>query len=207
MTIFTPRSDDCLLIIDVQNDFCTDGSLAVPEAESILPVIRTLIPAFNSVVLTQDWHPAKHSSFASVHPGKQPFDTITLPYGEQTLWPDHCTQGSSGANFHAELPLDAAQMIIRKGFRKSIDSYSAFFENDHTTVTGLSGYLQERSVRRVVCVGLALDYCVRFSAIDARRQGFDTLVLESGCRGIDVNGSNEDARQAMRDADVVIHPG
>ncbi len=207
MATYTPQSDDCLLIIDVQNDFCAGGSLAVPEAEAILPVISTLIPTFNSVVLTQDWHPAKHSSFASVHSGKQPFDTITLPYGEQTLWPDHCIQGSSGADFHAELPLDAVQMIIRKGFRESIDSYSAFFENDHTTVTGLSGYLRERSIRRVVCVGLALDYCVRFSAIDARRQGFDAVVLESGCRGIDVNSSNENARQAMRDAGVVIQPG
>ena len=207
MMNFTPRSDDCLLIIDVQNDFCTGGSLAVPDAEAILPVIGSLIPAFNTVVLTQDWHPAKHSSFASVHSGKQPFDTITLPYGEQTLWPDHCIQGSGGADFHAELAMDAAQMIIRKGFRESIDSYSAFFENDHTTVTGLSGYLQERSIKRVVCVGLALDYCVRFSAIDARRQGFDAVVLESGCRGIDVNGSNDDARQAMLDVGVVIQPG
>jgi len=206
MARFAPQHDDCLLIIDVQNDFCTQGSLAVPDAEAILPVIGELIPAFTSVVLTQDWHPAAHSSFASVHVGKSPFDTVTLPYGEQTLWPDHCIQGSNGADFHAELPLDAAQMIIRKGFRESIDSYSAFFENDHTTVTGLSGYLQERGVQRVVCVGLALDYCVKFSAIDARRQGFDAVVLESGCRGINVDGSNDQARQAMRDAGVVIQP-
>lgn len=204
MADFIAHSDDCLLIIDVQNDFCTGGSLAVPDAEAILPAISQIIPAFDNIVLTQDWHPAGHSSFASVYVGKEPFDTVTLPYGEQTLWPDHCVQGSYGADFHAHLPVDAAQLIIRKGFRESIDSYSAFYENDHTTMTGLSAYLQERSVKRVVCVGLALDYCVKFSAIDARRQGFDALVLESGCRGININDSNAEALQAMGAAGVVI---
>ncbi|MFK7853409.1 MAG: bifunctional nicotinamidase/pyrazinamidase [Granulosicoccus sp.] len=204
MSIFSAKANDCLVIIDVQNDFCTGGSLAVPDAEAILPLINDLIPTFETVVFTQDWHPAGHSSFASEHAGKQPFDSITLAYGEQTLWPDHCIQGSSGAEFHPQLNADSAQLVIRKGFRRSIDSYSAFFENDHSTVTGLGGYLRERAVKRVVCVGLALDYCVRFSAIDARRQGFEAVVLEAGCRGIDVNGSNDDARAAMRAEGVVI---
>ncbi len=195
---------DCLLIIDVQNDFCRAGSLAVPDAEAILPVINTLSSQFANCVLTQDWHPAGHSSFASEHTGKQPFDTVNLAYGEQTLWPDHCVQGSHGAKFHEQLQTDQAQLIIRKGFRTAIDSYSAFFENDHTTRTGLTSYLQERGIKRVVCAGLALDYCVRFSAIDARKQGFEACVVEAACRGIDVAGSNDAARQAMRDAGVEL---
>ncbi len=198
------QDSDCLLIIDVQNDFCAGGSLAVPDAETILPFINQLSPQFRTVVLTQDWHPAGHSSFATSHSGKQPFDSITLPYGEQTLWPDHCIQGSNGSEFYPDLQTDTSQLIIRKGFRSAIDSYSAFFENDHTTATGLSGYLRERGVNRVVCVGLALDYCVRFSALDARREDFDALVLEDGCRGIDIDGSNEDARQVMRAAGVSL---
>ncbi|MFK7994755.1 MAG: bifunctional nicotinamidase/pyrazinamidase [Granulosicoccus sp.] len=198
------NDDDCLLIIDVQNDFCSGGSLAVPDAEAILPVVNSLSGKFSHVVLTQDWHPAKHSSFASRHAGKQAFDTVTLSYGEQTLWPDHCVQGTSGAGFHPELLTDNSQMIIRKGFRAGIDSYSAFFENDHSTTLGLTGYLRERGVRRVVCVGLALDYCVRFSAIDARREGFEATVIQSGCRGIDVDGSNAAACQAMHEAGVVL---
>lgn len=176
----------------------------MPDAEAILPVIESLIPAFDTVVFTQDWHPAGHSSFASEHAGKQPFDNINLAYGEQTLWPDHCVQGSSGARFHPQLSVDSAQLVIRKGFRQAIDSYSAFYENDHSTVTGLGGYLRERAIKRVVCVGLALDYCVKFSAIDARREGFEAVVLEAACRGIDVNGSNDEARAAMRDEGVVI---
>ncbi|ASJ72529.1 bifunctional nicotinamidase/pyrazinamidase [Granulosicoccus antarcticus] len=198
------QSNDCLLIIDVQNDFCAAGSLAVPDAEAILPFINHLSSQFGTVVLTQDWHPAGHSSFASQHAGKQPFEAIMLPYGEQTLWPDHCVQGSTGSAFHPELQTDSSQLIIRKGFRHDIDSYSAFYENDHTTTTGLSGYLRARAVNRVICVGLALDYCVRFSAIDARREGFEALVLEKGCRGIDLNRSNETARQAMREAGVSL---
>ena len=204
MTDSDSLASDCLLIIDVQNDFCTGGSLAVPDAESILPVINNLAERHANVVLTQDWHPAGHSSFASQHAGKQPFDAITMPYGEQTLWPDHCMQGSKGAEFHPQLNTSNAQLVIRKGFRPTIDSYSAFFENDHITPTGLTGYLRERGVRRIVCVGLALDYCVRFSAIDARQQGFDVTVIEAGCRGINVGGSNIAARQAMRDKGVVL---
>lgn len=204
MQMLDIQDSDCLLIIDVQNDFCTGGSLAVPDAEAILPLINQLGPRFGTVVLTQDWHPAGHSSFATCHSGKQPFDTITLPYGEQTLWPDHCIQGSYGSDFHPDLQTSHSQLIIRKGFRRAIDSYSAFYENDHTTTTGLSGYLRQREIQRVVCVGLALDYCVRFSAIDARREGFDALVLEDGCRGIDLDGSNEAARQMMRAAGVSL---
>lgn len=204
MTLPDIRDTDCLLVIDVQMDFCTGGSLAVPDAQSIVPHINDCMRQFQTVVLTQDWHPAEHASFASSHENLSPFDTITMPYGEQTLWPDHCIQGSRGAEFHNNLHIDPAQLIIRKGFRRAIDSYSAFYENDHTTATGLAGYLQERSVRRVVCVGLALDYCVRYSAIDARQAGFETIVLEAGCRGIDVNGSNDDARQAMRAAGVTL---
>lgn len=196
------KDSDCLLIIDVQNDFCTGGALAVPDAESILPVINSLSEKFTHVVLTQDWHPAKHSSFASEHAGKNAFESVQLSYGGQTLWPDHCIQGSSGAQFHPHLDTESAQLIVRKGFRASVDSYSAFYENDHTTSLGLTGYLRERGVLRVVCVGLALDYCVRFSALDARREGFEACVIEAGCRGIDVDGSNAAARQAMRDAGV-----
>jgi len=204
MTDQHSQADDCLLIIDVQNDFCTGGSLAVPDAESILPVINDLAASHSNVVLTQDWHPTNHSSFASQHAGLQPFESISMPYGDQTLWPDHCVQGTQGANFHAQLNTLSAQLVIRKGFRPAIDSYSAFFENDHTTPTGLTGYLRERGIKRLVCVGLALDYCVRFSAIDARQQGFDVTVIEAGCRGIDVDGSNDAARQAMRDAGVAL---
>jgi len=198
------NATDCLLIIDVQNDFCAGGSLAVPDADTIVAAINRLSDQCSTVVLTQDWHPAGHSSFASVHKGKSPFDNITLPYGEQTLWPDHCVQGSHGSRFHPELVTEPAQMIIRKGFRHAIDSYSAFYENDHTTSTGLTGYLKDRGIRRVVCVGLALDYCVRFSAIDARREGFDAIVIDSACRGINVNGSNDDARHQMQQVGVQL---
>lgn len=198
------RDDDCLLIIDVQNDFCEGGSLAVPDADSIVPQINALSSQFKHVVLTQDWHPKGHSSFASVHDGKQAFDNITMPYGEQTLWPDHCVQGSHGAQFHPQLQTDVAQLIIRKGFRSAIDSYSAFFENDHSTATGLSSYLTERGVKRLVCVGLAFDYCVRFSALDARKCGFDAVVIEAACRGIDVDGSNDAARFTLNEAGVTL---
>ena len=198
------QNTDCLLIIDVQNDFCSGGALAVPDAEAILPLINKLSDQFQNVVLTQDWHPAQHSSFASEHDEKNPFDTITLPYGEQTLWPDHCIQGSDGARFHPELSTDAARLIIRKGFRRSIDSYSAFFENDHTTDLGLTGYLRTQNIKRLVCVGLAFDYCVRFSAIDARQQGFDVCVVSDACRGINADDSNAHAQQAMQNAGVLV---
>ncbi len=195
---------DCLLVIDVQNDFCAGGALAVPDGDAVVPVINALIPQFQTVVLTQDWHPAGHSSFASQHPGKNPLDTVSFPYGEQTLWPDHCVQGSAGAEFHADLNVHAAQMIVRKGFRQPIDSYSAFFENDKTTATGLSGYLKERSVQRVFCVGLATDFCVRYSAEDSKREGFDTVLLTAGCRGIDIEGSVNAGLTAMVEQGIVI---
>ncbi|MBX2837996.1 MAG: bifunctional nicotinamidase/pyrazinamidase [Gammaproteobacteria bacterium] len=190
-------SDDCLLIIDVQNDFCGGGALEVPDADSVVGPINTLINQFSTVVLTQDWHPAGHSSFASTHSNKSPFDTVSLPYGEQTLWPDHCVQGSDGAAFHTQLDVNEAHLVIRKGFRPHIDSYSAFFENDRSTTTGLTGYLKERDIKHVHCVGLALDFCVRYSAEDAIKQGFETTVLSHCCRGIDMNGSVADSIQAM----------
>ncbi len=204
MSTFAHQSGDCLLIIDVQKDFCADGALAVPDGDAVVPLINALSDQFDTVVLTQDWHPAAHSSFASQHSGRAPFDQIDMPYGEQTLWPDHCVQGSPGATFHEQLHTDCAQLIIRKGYRQAIDSYSAFFENDKTTQTGLAGFLQERAVRRVVCVGLALDFCVRFSAEDAKRAGFNALVIESACRGIDMNGSVSAARSALLEAGVVV---
>jgi len=195
---------DCLLVIDVQNDFCAGGALAVPDGDAVVAVINKLIPQFSTVVLTQDWHPHDHSSFASQHEGKSPLESVTFPYGEQTLWPDHCVQGSKGAQFHPDLNIDQAQMIVRKGFRKPIDSYSAFYENDKTTATGLSGYLKDRGVKRVVCVGLATDFCVRFSAEDAHREGFDTRVISAACRGIDIDGSVAAGYTAMSALGITI---
>jgi len=196
--------NDCLLIIDVQNDFCESGALAVPDGDAVVATINSLSQQFVNVVATQDWHPDGHSSFASVHSGRSPLEQIDMPYGPQTLWPDHCVQGSHGAQFHPQLNTDHIQNIIRKGFRQPIDSYSAFYENDHTTSTGLSGYLRTRGIERVFCVGLALDFCVRFSAEDARREGFETVVVEDACRGIDLDGSVEAARQSMLDAGVAL---
>ncbi len=195
---------DCLLVIDVQNDFCANGALAVPDGDAVVDSINTLCNQFSIVVGTQDWHPAKHASFASVHDGHEPFSEITMPYGPQTLWPDHCIQGTPGAEFHPKLNTDAMQNVIRKGFRSAIDSYSAFFENDHTTTTGLSGYLKERAVQRVFCVGLATDYCVRFSAEDAVKEGYETFVIESACRGIDMDGSVDAAKASMNALGVQI---
>ncbi len=204
MTLSNLTNTDCLLIIDVQNDFCAGGALEVPDGDAVVPVINQLIPKFDCVVLTQDWHPRKHSSFASQHSGKSPMDTVQFPYGEQTLWPDHCVQGTSGAEFHSHLQAHHAQMIVRKGFRQPIDSYSAFYENDKTTATGLSGYLTERGIKRLFCVGLATDFCVRFSAEDAKREGFDTHVLGAGCRGIDINGSVSAAFESMQAEGIVV---
>ncbi len=204
MTQIKPRSSDALLVIDVQNDFCTGGALAVPNGETIVSLINELIPQFATVIATQDWHPPQHSSFASSHSGAEPFSTTTMPYGEQTLWPDHCVQGSSGADFHKDLNLNQMQAIVRKGFRTEIDSYSAFYENDKTTSTGLSGLLRDREIKRVVCVGLAYDYCVRFSAEDAQREGFETIVLEQACRAIDLDGSAAAATQALKDVGVSL---
>ncbi len=180
---------EALLVVDVQNDFCTDGALAVPGGEAVVPGINRLWDGYACKVLTQDWHPPGHASFASSHEGKQPFDTGVLDYGEQVLWPDHCVQGTPGAAFHPELRTDGADLVLRKGFRPGIDSYSAFFENDRETPTGLAGYLRERGVGRVVLTGLATDFCVGFSALDALASGFETVVLEDLCRGIDMEGS------------------
>lgn len=197
---------DALVVIDVQQDFCSGGALAVPQGEDVVPTANALMDEFETVVLTQDWHPPRHSSFASEHSGKQPFDTVRMDYGEQILWPDHCVQGTEGAAFHADLRTDPAQLIVRKGFRRGIDSYSAFFENDHVTPTGLRGYLHERGVTSLVMVGLATDFCVQFSAVDAAKLGFDVAVLERGCRGIDLDGSLAAARDAMRAAGVRLEP-
>jgi nicotinamidase/pyrazinamidase len=183
----TPQ--DVLLVIDVQNDFCPGGALAVAGSDQVIAPILRIAPRFEHIVLTQDWHPADHSSFASSHPGKQPYETIEMPYGPQTLWPDHCVQGSKGAKFHPTLQLPHAELILRKGFRRQIDSYSAFFENDRTTPTGLAGYLRERGLTRVFLCGLAYDYCVGYSALDARRLGLEAAILRDACRAIDLNCS------------------
>jgi nicotinamidase/pyrazinamidase len=175
---------DVLIVIDVQNDFCDGGALPVPGGQGVVPVIHRIAPAFQHVVLTQDWHPRDHHSFASHHPGREPFDSIETEHGEQVLWPDHCVQNTSGAALHPHLLLDNAELIIRKGFRSNIDSYSAFMENDHRTPTGLKGYLHERGLKRVFVAGLAYDYCVRFSAVDSRNAGFETYVVEDACKGI-----------------------
>lgn len=183
----TPQ--DVLLIIDVQNDFCPGGRLAVAGGDLIIPVIHQIAPRFEHVVLTQDWHSPRHGSFASAHAGKHAYDSIELAYGAQVLWPDHCVQGTHGAELHPDLKLPQAELILRKGFRPQIDSYSAFFENDKTTATGLAGYLRERGLKRVFLCGLAYDFCVGFSALDARRLGFPAIVIRDACRGIDLNGS------------------
>ncbi len=189
-----------LLVVDIQNDFCPGGSLAVPEGNAVVPLINDLADHFHHVILTQDWHPPGHSSFASVHPEKRPYDTIDMPYGEQILWPDHCVQGSDGANFHDDLDADRAELIIRKGFRKAIDSYSAFFENDHETPTGLAGYLRERGIETLYIAGLATDFCVHWSAVDGRALGFKVYVVEDASRGIDVNGSMKEAMHRIRES-------
>ena len=197
-----PDDNDVLLIIDVQNDFCPGGALAVADGDAVVPVINRVAKRFDHVVLTQDWHPAGHSSFATSHPGSAAFETIDMPYGAQTLWPDHCVQGTSGAGFHPQLATDRAELVIRKGFRRTIDSYSAFYENDRSTPTGLAGYLRERGFERIFMVGLATDFCVRYSAIDARRLGFTTVLIEAGCRAIDLGGSLEFAWAEMDAAGV-----
>jgi nicotinamidase/pyrazinamidase len=180
---------DVLIVVDVQNDFCPGGRLAVPAGDEIVAPVSRLARRFANVVLTQDWHPQGHQSFASSHPGKRPFETVALDYGEQVLWPDHCVQGTPGAAFHAALDIAHAALVVRKGFRRAIDSYSAFQENDRTTPTGLAGYLRERGLRRAFFVGLAFDFCVRYSAEDAQREGFTAVVVEDACRGIDLDGS------------------
>jgi nicotinamidase/pyrazinamidase len=194
---------DVLIVVDVQNDFCPNGALAVPGGDEVVPATNRLAGKFRNVVLTQDWHPQDHFSFASMHPGKQPYQTIQAPYGEQILWPDHCVQGTFGAAFHEQLDLTLATLIIRKGFRRDIDSYSTFYENDRTTPTGLVGYLRERGLGRVFLAGLAFDFCVRFSAEDARQEAFEVVVIEDACRGIDVEGSVSATRKSFAERDIV----
>ena len=195
---------EVLIIVDVQNDFCPGGALAVPEGDAIIPAVNRLAGEFAHVILTQDWHPPGHASFASAHPGRRPFETIEMAYGAQTLWPDHCVQGTFGAAFHPGLAVPHAELIIRKGYRSAIDSYSAFRENDRTTPTGLAGYLRERGLERVTLCGLATDYCVLFSALDARAGGFTVEVAAQACRGIDRHGSIADAMRAMVQAGALI---
>jgi nicotinamidase/pyrazinamidase len=197
-------SSEALIVIDVQNDFCPGGSLAVAEGDKIVPLINEMIGSFEHVIMTQDWHPADHSSFASNHTGKQPNETVEMPYGPQTLWPDHCVQGSGGAEFHPGLKWSKAELVIRKGFRKGIDSYSAFFENDRKTPTGLAGYLKERGINKITLVGLATDFCVAYSALDAIGLGFEATVRLDACRAIDLGGSLETMLGKMRDAGVKL---
>lgn len=197
-------ADQALIVIDVQNDFCPGGALAVAGGDQIIPRVNALMGEFSTIVLTQDWHPADHLSFADNHPGAAPFSLTEMPYGPQVLWPPHCVIGSEGAAFHPDLDTDPAQMVIRKGFRPQIDSYSAFFENDRRTATGLDGYLKARGIAAVTLVGLALDYCVAYSALDAAGLGYRVTVLEGACRAIDLNGSLAAAREGMRAAGVAL---
>lgn len=195
--------EDVLVVVDVQNDFCSGGALEVRGGEQVVPAINALIEKFDHVVFTQDWHPPGHGSFASSHNAKI-FSAINVSYGIQTLWPDHCMQGTPGAEFHRDLNTTPGELIIRKGFRKEVDSYSAFFENDQTTQTGLKGYLNERGLKRVHSCGLATDFCVAFSAIDAVRCGFESIVVEDACRAIDVDGSLEHAKAMMQQTGVKL---
>jgi nicotinamidase/pyrazinamidase len=197
-----PTSTDALIVVDVQNDFCPGGSLAVADGDAVVPVINRLARFFGPIVLTQDWHPAGHASFASSHPGKAPFETIELPYGTQVLWPDHCVQATHGAALHADLDLPTAQLVIRKGYHPGVDSYSAFREADRITRTGLAGYLRERGIGRVFVAGLATDYCVAWTALDAREAGFEATVIEDACRAIDLGGSLDRAWADMAAAGV-----
>src|SRR5437764_7757161 len=190
-------ANDVLLVVDVQNDFCPGGRLAVPRGDEVVPLINALAEKFAHVVLTQDWHPPGHLSFASSHAGRKPFDTIAVSYGPQILWPDHCVQGTPGAQLRDDLRIPSAELVLRKGYHRAIDSYSAFYENDHTTPTGLTGYLRERGLARVFIAGLAFDFCVRYSAEDAHRDGFEVVVVEDTCRGIDVEGSVAATREAL----------
>ena len=195
---------EVLLIVDVQNDFCPGGALAVPEGDAIVPVVNRLAAEFPHVILTQDWHPSGHASFASSHPGKRPFAAIEVSYGTQTLWPDHCVQGTQWAALHPKLDAPHAELVLRKGFRSAIDSYSAFCENDRRTATGLAGYLKERGFERITLCGLATDFCVFYSAIDAWKAGFEVSLVPSACRAIDIDGSLARAMRAMGEAGVTV---
>lgn len=205
MTRLPPIGEgDLLLVIDLQNDFCAGGALAVAGADELVPTINRLAEGFAHVALTQDWHPPGHRSFAASHPGRRPFETVRLAYGEQTLWPEHCMQGTPGAELHPQLAIPQAELILRKGYRAEVDSYSAFHENDRCTPTGLAGYLRERGLRRLFLAGLATDVCVHYTALDARLAGFETVVLLDACRAIDRDGSLAAALDAMRAAGVEI---
>ena len=195
---------DILIIVDVQNDFCPGGALAVPHGDQIVPAVNRLAAEFAQVVLTQDWHPRGHASFASSHAGKNPFDSIDVSYGQQILWPDHCVQGTRGADFHPDLDIPHAELVLRKGFRRAIDSYSAFFENDRRTPTGLVAYLKERGFKRIALCGLATDFCVFYSALDGRHAGFEVTVATDACRGINVDGSLDRAMRSMEEAGVTL---
>jgi nicotinamidase/pyrazinamidase len=197
-------SNDALIVVDVQIDFCTGGALAVPDGEKVIPAINRIAQKFENIVLTQDWHPQDHVSFASNHPHKRPFDTIGLSYGTQVLWPDHCVRGSAGAEFHGELDTTRASLVVRKGMHRNIDSYSAFYENDHQTSTGLAGYLRERGAKTLFFVGLAFDFCVRFSAEDGRKAGFEAVVIEEACRGIDLDGSVAATHRSLKSLGIPI---
>ena len=200
------RATDCLIVVDVQNDFCPGGALEVQRGDEIVPLVNRLAREFENVVVTQDWHPAGHASFASSHSGKKPFETTRLRYGKQVLWPDHCIQGTRGAALHDGLDLPRAQLVIRKGWHAKVDSYSAFLEADRKTKTGLDGYLRSRGVKRVYCVGLATDFCVAWTALDARRFRFQAVVIEDACRAIDNAGSLAAALKAMAAAGVKRAP-
>ncbi|HEY3641458.1 MAG TPA: bifunctional nicotinamidase/pyrazinamidase [Xanthobacteraceae bacterium] len=188
---------DILLIVDIQNDFCPGGGLAVPHGDELVPLVNRLAARFQHVVLTQDWHPRGHLSFASTYPGRKPYETVELAYGTQVLWPDHCVQGTRGADLRADLQVPHAELVLRKGYHREIDSYSAFVENDRKTATGLAGYLRERGFTRVFLAGLAFDFCVRYSAEDAHHEGFEVTVVEDACRGIDVAGSMAQTRRRL----------
>lgn len=207
MSVRIDQDRDALLVVDVQNDFCPGGRLPVPEGDEVLGPVRRAMGEFSHVILTQDWHPSDHLSFASAHPGRGRYEIATMPYGPQILWPDHCVQGTAGADFHPDLDTDRAELVLRKGFRREIDSYSAFFENDRTTSTGLGGYLRDRGFRRLFLAGLAFDFCVLWSAEDARRLGFDAVVLDEACRALDVDGSAAEARRRLAEAGVACLAG
>jgi nicotinamidase/pyrazinamidase len=204
MAVMPLRETDCLVLIDLQYDFMPGGALAVAEGDLLVPIANRLAERFAHVVVTQDWHPAGHSSFASQHPGHDPFTSVEMPYGAQTLWPDHCVQGTPGAELHKDLVLDRAELILRKGYRRDIDSYSAFLENDQTTSTGLAGYLKERGFQRLFFAGLATDFCVAWSVLDARVAGFEAVLLTDACRAIDLAGSLDAAMAGMVEVGAVI---
>jgi nicotinamidase/pyrazinamidase len=197
---------DVLLVVDIQNDFCPDGALAVPRGDEVVAIVNRIAARFEHVVLTQDWHPPGHNSFASSHPGRKPYDVVEAYYGHQILWPDHCVQGTPGAAFRSDLQIPHAELILRKGYHRAIDSYSAFYENDRKTPTGLAGYLRERGFSRVFLSGLAFDFCVRFSAEDAAREGFKVVVIEDACRAIDVNGSAAETYRVLQSLAVACIP-